>query len=357
MSAEFREELLREMDDVRVDEAAMRQARERWNSVAKPLDSLGRLEKAVVKIAGLTGDSRYSIERRAVVVFCADNGVVARGVTQTGSEVTAILARNLARGDISVCKMAETASADVVGVDMGMQTDLALPELLDRRIAAGTHDLSAGPAMTREQTIRAIGHGMELVLDLRLKGYRILATGELGIGNTTTSSAMASVLLGRPVAEVTGRGAGLSSEGVRRKVGVIEEAIECNRPDSGDALDVLSKLGGFDIAGMTGMFLGGAMYRVPILVDGFISSVAALTALRLAPSCGIAMLASHVSAEPAGRMTLDALGLEPLICADMCLGEGTGAVAALPLLDMAYAVYDTAPTYEEIAIGRYQPLK
>ena len=338
------------------DETVMLAAAERWNSVAKPLGSLGRLEEAVIRIAGLTGDANYRPEKRAVLVLCADNGVVGQGVTQTGSEVTAVLARNLVRGGVSVSRMAAVASADVVGVDMGMNVDLRLDGLLDRRVAAGTGDLSLGPAMSREQAVKAIRHGVELVADMRDKGYRILATGELGIGNTTTSSAMAAVLLGRKPVEVTGRGAGLSTEGVRRKVAVIERAIAVNRPDPADPLDVLAKLGGFDLAGLVGVFLGGAVYQTPILIDGLISSVAALTALRMRPESGCAMLASHVSAEPAGQMTLDALGLKPLICADMCLGEGTGAIAALPLLDMAYAVYGEASTYEDIAIDRYRPL-
>ena len=338
------------------DAEAVRAAKYRWSSVAKPLDSLGRLEDALVAIAGLTGDAGYAIDKRAVLVLCADNGVVGQGVTQTGSEVTLALVRNLARGDISVCKMAEVARADVVGVDMGIHVDLKLPGILDRRIAAGTNDISAGPAMTREQAEAAIVHGIGLVADLRDKGYRILATGEVGIGNTTTSSAMASVLLDKPVSLVTGRGAGLSSDGIKRKVAIIEKAVAVNRPDAGDALDVLAKLGGFDIAGLVGVFLGGAMYRVPILVDGLISSVAALTALRLNPGAGVAMLASHVSAEPAGQLLLESLGLPPLICAGMCLGEGTGAIAALPLLDMAYAVYGKMLTYEEIEIERYKPL-
>ncbi|MCC8179614.1 MAG: nicotinate-nucleotide--dimethylbenzimidazole phosphoribosyltransferase, partial [Planctomycetes bacterium] len=204
--------------------------------------------------------------------------------------------------------------------------------------------------------IRGIRHGIDLVGELKSQGYRIIATGEVGIGNTTTSSAMAAVLLDREPVEVTGRGAGLSSEGVKRKVAVIEQAIDINRPKPSDALDVLAKLGGFDIAGMTGVYLGGMLHRVPILVDGLISSVAALTAMRICDKANQAMLASHVSAEPAGRLLLDELGLKPLICAEMCLGEGTGAVAALPLLDMAYAVYKDMLTYAEISIEKYKPL-
>ena len=337
------------------DETAAKAARDRWNGIAKPLDSLGRLEKAVVRIAGLTGDARYHIDRRALLVLCADNGVVRQGVTQTGSEVTAALAKFLAQGDISVCKMAEVARVDVFGVDMGILENPKLPQLLDRRLGAGTNDMSEMPAMSREQAMQGIRHGVDLVRRCREQGYKIVLTGEAGIGNTTTSSAMAAVFLGRTPAEVTGKGAGLSREGIRRKVAVIEKALALHQPDPNDAIDVLSKVGGFDIAGLAGIFLGGAVCGVPVLVDGLISSVAALTALRLCPAAGKAMIASHVSAEPASRWLLEALDLEPLVCADMCLGEGTGAVAALPLLDMAYAVYDKMLTYEEISIGKYKP--
>ena len=338
------------------DMAAAKASEERWNSIAKPLGSLGRLERMVVRIAGFTGDSRYSIAKRVLLVLCADNGVAHRGVCQAGSEVTAALARCLARGNISVCKMASVAKVDVVGVDMGMAEDARLPKkFLNRRVAAGTADLSVGPAMTRKQAVAAIQHGIDLAKAMKKKGYRLLLTGEIGMGNTTTSSALAAVLLGRGPAEVTGRGAGLSDEGLRRKIGVIENAIARNRPDPGDALDVLAKLGGFDIAGMAGIFLGGAQHRIPVLVDGFISSMAALVALRLCPRAGDAMLASHVSAEPAGKLILNELGLEPLICADLCLGEGTGAVAALPLLDMAYAVYNDMITYGDLAAAAGKP--
>lgn len=338
------------------DEDAARECESRWSRIAKPLGSLGLLESCVIQIAGLTGNVQYELNKRAVVVMCADNGVVAQGVTQTGSEVTAVVAGNITTGDASVCKMARIARADVIAVDMGINTDLRLPKLLTRRIAAGTNDISTGPAMTREQAAASVNHGVEMVKSLKESGYNIILTGEMGIGNTTTSSATASVLLSCEPEIVTGRGAGLSSGGLNRKIEVIKRAIAVNKPDPGDALDVLAKLGGFDIAGITGLFIGGALYRVPVLVDGLISAVAALVALRIFPRASHAMLASHVSAEPAGKMLLDALKLAPLITAGMYLGEGSGAVAALPLLDMAYAVYNEMPTFDEIKIDSYIPL-
>ncbi len=337
------------------DQAAATAVETHWAHVAKPLRSLGRLEKAVIKIAALTGNPNYAIDRRVVAVCCADNGVARQGVSKTGSEVTAVLARCLAAKNISVCKMASVTNADMVGIDMGMHVDLGLPELINCRVGPGTGDISAGPAMTVAQAIQGIEYGMGVATQLYEQGYNIVATGEVGIGNTTTSSAMAAVYLGRDPSEVTGPGAGISTDAVARKAEIIRTALATNRPDPADPLDVLAKVGGFDIAGITGIFLGCARHRVPVVVDGIISSIAALTARKLCPGAERAMLASHVSAEPAARWLLQALELEPLICADMCLGEGTGAVAMLPLLDMAYAVYHTMPTYEEIAIGKYQP--
>jgi len=227
--------------------------------------------------------------------------------------------------------------------------------VLDRRVGNGTGDITLGPAMTGEQAEQAVLTGVALARELKEQGVGLLATGEMGIGNTTTSSAVACVLLDRPVQEMTGRGAGLSDEGLRRKIRAIETAIELNRPDPADPLDVLAKVGGFDIAGMCGIFLGGALYRVPVMMDGFISTVAALCALRLCPGAGKAMFASHVSAEPAGRLILDALGKGPLITAGMRLGEGTGAVAAIPLLDMALSLYADGTTFDGTGIEAYTP--
>lgn len=335
---------------------AAQQCVKRWDSIAKPLGSLGLLEKATIQIAGLTGNPSYTINKRGVVVMCADNGVVAQGVTQTSSDVTAVVARNMTTGDASVCRMACVANADIIPVDMGINTDMQLQKLLNRRIAAGTQDISLGAAMSKQQATDAIQYGIDLVKSLKEDGYTILLTGEMGIGNTTTSSAMASVMLGVAPAVVTGKGAGLSSNGLLHKIEVIETAIAINRPNSDDALDVLAKLGGFDIAGLVGIFLGGAIHRIPVIADGLISSVAALCATRLCSSAKQAILASHASAEPAGRLLLDALELSPFITAGMYLGEGSGAVAALPLLDMAYAVYGEMPTFEQIQIESYQPL-
>ncbi len=332
------------------DESAMANSRARWNSIAKPIGSLGLLEEAVIKIEGLT-TGNAKLNRRAVVVMCADNGVVDEGVTQTDSSITALVAGNIAKGHASVCHMSSIAGADVFPVDIGMLT--REKGVLDLHIANGTKNITKCPAMTREQAERAILAGINMVENCKNQAYDIIATGEMGIGNTTTSSAIASVLLGIPVSKITGRGAGLSDEGLERKTKAIEKAIKKNMPDKSDALDVLSKLGGFDIAGMAGLFIGGAIHRVPILVDGFISSVAALVAARLCPASVCAMLATHRSGENASQIILSEIGLSPLICAEMRLGEGTGAVCALPLLDMALSVYGEMPSFNDIGMEAY----
>ena len=210
--------------------------------------------------------------------------------------------------------------------------------------------------MTREQAEDAILYGMNLVKELKEEGYRLIATGEMGIGNTTTSSALLSVLLQRPVEEMTGRGAGLSSEGLKRKIDAIHRAIEVNQPDPDDPLDTLHKVGGLDIAGLVGVFLGGAHYHLPIVIDGVISGAAAFTAMKFCKTAGDYWIAAHVSKEPAGKIVLDALGKKPLITCEMCLGEGTGAVAAFPLLDMANAIYSQMSTFSEIEMEEYKHL-
>ena len=336
-----------------LDEGALKAARDKWNAVAKPIGSLGQLELMVEKIAGLTGSIDVDISKRAVMVLCADNGVVAQGVTQSEPEITTVIAGSVARGISSVCRMAQTVNADAVSVDMGMMTPSDVPGVIDRCIARSTGDISLGPAMSREQALTATKIGVDLVAQMKADGYKALATGEMGIGNTTTSSAMAAAFLGLPVETVTGRGAGLSDAGLARKCAAIERALAVNEPDADDALDVLSKLGGFDIAGLVGLFIGGAVHRVPIVIDGFISALAAYTAARLCPACTCAMLPSHVSAEPAARMLFDELGIEPIIHAGLRLGEGTGAVLLFPLLDAALALYNGA-TFDDTGIEAYE---
>ena len=336
------------------DEAARAAAHAHWAGLAKPLGGLGALETLLEDAAALTGSAALDVSRRAVLVLCSDNGVVAQGVSQTDQSVTRAVAENLAARRTSVCQMARTAHCDVVPVDMGMAGD-PVPGVADCRIAAGTADFTQGPAMTRAQAVEAVGRGIRLVQEQKAAGVQLLATGEMGIGNTTTSSAVAAVLLGQPVERMTGRGAGLSDEGLARKVDAICRGILRNEPDPTDPLDVLAKLGGFDLAGLCGVFLGGALEGVPVVMDGFISGVAALCAVRLCPAAAKAVFASHCSSEPAARLVLEALGKAPLITAGLHLGEGTGAVAAIPLWDMALAVYRNCYSFADGGLTPYTP--
>ncbi len=335
------------------DEEAKKACKRRWDSIAKPLNSLGKLEYYLIKIAGMTGTSAISLEKKALVVMCADNGVVEEGVTQTGQEVTAIVSENFLKEQATASIMCRETGTDIFPVDIGIATDT---NIINKKIAYGTRNMTKGPAMTREEAEKAIMTGIEMVGELKEKGYKIIATGEMGIGNTTTSSAVVSVLTGLPVENVTGRGAGLSTEGLGRKINAISRAIKINRPDPEDGIDVLSKVGGFDLAGLAGVFLGGAVHKVPVVIDGFISAAAALAAVRICPEAREYMLASHVSKEPAAAMLLEKLELEAALHCDMCLGEGTGAVALMPLLNLACAVYNGMSTFQDINVEEYKPL-
>lgn len=343
------------IDKIRpIDRKAATLAQKRWDSIGKPLHSLGKMETLVMQIAGITGSASVNIKKRALVPMCADNGVVAEGVTQTGQEVTAIVAENFLTGDTSACVMCRQCGTDVFPVDVGMVSDTKVPR--DLKVMNGTRNMAKEPAMTREEAVRGIEAGIEMVRRLKEKGYTLIATGEMGIGNTTTSSAVASVLLDKPVEMMTGRGAGLSGEGLKRKIAAIQKAVSKNQPDPKDAIDVLAKVGGLDIAGMAGVFLGGAAMHIPVVIDGFISCVAALVAQRICPLVKDYMIASHVSKEPAASLILEALDKEAVLHGEMCLGEGSGAVALFPFLDMGIAVYESMSTFEEIKVDQYKEL-
>ena len=334
-----------------LDEQALADSHAQWNRIAKPVGSLGRLETMITRIAGISGEALPSINKRAVLIMCADNGVLAQGVAQTPGEITATMSEFMAARRSSVCIMARACGTESIPIDVGIARKLTVEGIRDCHVADGTADMTEGPAMTVSEAEQAIQHGIELVRELKEEGFKLLATGEMGIGNTTTSSAIASVLLGMTPEVTTGRGAGLSNEGLDRKLSAIKRAIAVNAPDAGDAFDVLRKLGGLDIAALCGVFLGGALYRVPIIIDGFISAVAALVATRLCPRARDFMLPSHVSAEPASRLVLDELEFSAIIQADMRLGEGTGAVAIIPLLDLGLAVYKDLMTFADIGMA------
>lgn len=337
-----------------VDVAAMAAAKQHWDGLGKPLGSLGRLEKALIQIAGIQRTGEVHIDRKALVIMCADNGVVEEGVTQCGQEVTATVAENFLDEKSCVAIMCRRAGTKICPVDIGMAVDT--PRVEKRKIAYGTKNMAKEPAMTREQAVAAIEVGIAKAEELHAQGYEMLATGEMGIGNTTTSSAMTAVYLGLDVETVTGRGAGLSSHGLQRKIHAIKQAIAVNQPDPEDPLDVLAKVGGLDIAGMCGLFLGGAAQQMPVVMDGFISQVAALTAVRLVPECADYILASHVSEEPGANILLKALEKDAFLTCGMRLGEGSGAVALFPILDFASDIYHKMSTFVQADIVEYQPL-
>lgn len=338
-----------------ISKTARENAAKKWNSIAKPLHSLGVFEDIITDIAGIQGTHNIDINKRCVLAMCADNGVVCEGVTQTGQEVTAIVTENFAKGATSVCAMARHVGAEVIPVDVGVARDVA--GAVNKKISYGTKNMLYANAMTYEQAKRAVQVGIDCVKELSEKGYKIIVTGEMGIGNTTTSSAVASVLMEKDAREVTGRGAGLSKEGLARKIEVIRQAVALHKPDKNDVIDVMAKVGGYDIAAMAGAFIGGAIYGVPIVIDGFISAAAALCAYRICPECRNFMIASHVSKESAAEEILKLLGKRAAIDADMCLGEGTGGVMLLAALDTALCVYNEMSTFDDINVESYKELK
>jgi nicotinate-nucleotide--dimethylbenzimidazole phosphoribosyltransferase len=336
------------------DESSREAAVRHWDSIAKPIHGLGILEDQISQIAAIQRTPQIQIDRRGVVVFCADNGVVEEGVTQTDSSVTAIVADNFAKGMASVNRLAHLAEADVLPIDIGIAGETTEVGVRNCKIAYGTKNLAKEPAMTREQALEAIHTGIQLASEMKDMGYDILAVGEMGIGNTTTSSAIAAVLLGLEAEEVTGRGAGLSDAGLQKKIQVIRDAITLHRPDPSDPVGVLSAVGGFDLAGMCGLMLGGAIYQIPIVLDGMISASAALLAQAICPVVTDYLLASHMGKEPVCHHAMERLGLHPPITAELALGEGTGAVMLFPMLVMAHAVYHENPSFDDIHIEAYE---
>lgn len=347
---------------------AGRRAQEKWDSIAKPIDGLGLLESYVVKLCRIAGNpAPPRIERRALLVLCGDHGVVAEGVTQTDSAVTKIVAENFAKGCSTVNCMARKAHVDVYTIDAGMHTpvypekQLVMGAVVDRKLGPGCGNIAREPAMTAEQCRRALTIGQELVRELKEKGYTIIATGEMGIGNTTPTSALAALLLQLPAEAVTGRGAGLDKEGLERKRRAV--AAACERAAAKEfvkegsvqkPLELLAEVGSFEIAMMAGVFLGGVREQVPVVIDGAISAVAALAADYLDGRVREYVLASHVSEESTAAYALKELGVEAILHGRMHLGEGTGAVALFPLLDMAAEVYSCMGSFDDLAIEAYE---
>ncbi len=335
-----------------LDQDAMQEARERLDRLTKPQGSLGRLEALAVRLAGISGRPRQRLQHKTVLLMAGDHGVASEGVSAFPQSVTAQMVLNFLRGGAAINVLARRAGAGVVVVDIGVAADL--PEhrdLIVRKRGRGTANFTRGPAMTREDALSAIEAGCSAAGEEIERGCDLLATGDMGIGNTTASSALTAVLLEREVEAVTGRGTGLDDAGLTRKVAVIERAIALNRPQGGDPLDVLAKLGGYEIAGLVGVILQAASERVPVIIDGFISGAAALVAVRLCPAAQPYLVAAHCSVEPGHRAILDALDLRALLELDLRLGEGTGAVLAMHLVDDALAILDEMATFEEAGVA------
>lgn len=325
-----------------------------WDTVAKPIDGMGRFETLTAQIGAIIGSDRIDISKKAVIVMCADNGIVEENISQSGQEVTIAVAKAMANNQASVCRMARSVGVDTIPVDIGINQREPIQGVLDQKIRCGTRNFRKEPAMTEEEAIRAIAVGIDMVFMCREAGYHILATGELGVGNTTTSSAVAAALLKCDAHEVTGRGAGLNDEGLFRKRQVITEAVEKYNLQNTDALTILTTVGGLDIAGLVGICIGGAIFHVPIVLDGLISMVAALLAQRIAPGTREYFLPSHKGKEPAVERLMKELEIEPVIDGKMALGEGTGAVMMLSLLDMALSIYHDRTTFSDIKIDQYE---
>ncbi len=335
-----------------LDGAAAEAARARQASLTKPPGSLGRLEALAVQLAAITGQARPSVARKAVIVMAGDHGVTQAGVSAYPSDVTAQMVLNFLHGGAAINVLARQAGARVVVVDVGVAADLPdHPGLLRRKVARGTANMTLGPALTRAQAEAAVLVGLDTVAAEIDAGLDLLATGDMGIGNTTPSAAIVAALTGAPVAQVTGRGTGVDEAGLARKVAAIETALRVNQPDPADALDVLAKVGGLEIAGLAGVMIGAAARRVPVVIDGFISGAAALIAAGLAPAATGYMIAAHRSVEIGHRVLLDYLGLTPLFDLDLRLGEGTGAALAFHLVEAAARLHNEMATFAEAGVS------
>ena len=335
-----------------LDKEAMAEVRKRQDDLTKPQGSLGQLESLSIQIAGIKGNPRPRITHKVIFTLAGDHGVTKEGVSAYPSEVTPQMVYNFLRGGAAINVLARSIGARVVIADLGVASILERhPDLRDRKVAMGTQNMAKGPAMSKEEAIRSIEAGMELVEAELSKGVDILGTGDMGIGNTTASSAITAALTGADVAAVTGRGTGLDDKGWEKKVRVIQKALERNRPDPKDAVDVLSKVGGFEIGGITGVILAGARYRIPVVLDGFISGAAALIATSLSPQVKPYLIASHQSAEMGHKKILEYLDLVPLLNLDMRLGEGTGAALGISLVEASLKILDEMATFSEAGVS------
>lgn len=335
-----------------LDAVSMRNARTRQDMLTKPLGSLGCLESLSIQIAGITRQSQPQLRQKVVVVMAGDHGVVREGVSAYPQEVTPQMVLNFLSGGAAINVLSRHVGARVVIVDMGVACDIpAHPDLLVRKVAYGTQNITSGPAMSRQQAEQAILTGAAVVESEIAHGLDILATGDMGIGNTTPSAAIAAAVTGRPASEIVGRGTGVDDDGLRRKISAVERALQRNQPDPQDGLDLLAKVGGFEIGGLTGAILSAAANHRPVVIDGFISTAAAIIAATLAPRVKDYLVAAHTSQELGHRRMMDWLGLTPLLDLQMRLGEGTGAVLAMSLVEAACKILNEMATFGEAGVS------
>jgi nicotinate-nucleotide--dimethylbenzimidazole phosphoribosyltransferase len=335
----------------RLDEEMMAKARARMDSLIKPPNSLGKLEDIAVQLVGITRNFNPGIDQKAVIVMAADHGVYEEGISSNPQEVTLAQTLLFPKGLTGVCALSRVSRANVVAIDIGVKGKI--PDdagVIKRKIKNGTDNMTKGPAMTREEAIKSLEVGIEIVNQETKKGINLLGTGEMGIGNTTASTAVLSVLGNCDPLEITGCGAGVGKGGIEHKAEVIRKAIETNKPNPADAIDVLARVGGLEIGGMAGVMLGAAANRIPVVVDGYISTVAAIIAASIEPKTKEYFIASHASAEPGGRMASELLGIEPMLRMDMCLGEGSGAALAFPIVEAAASVIKHMATFAEVGM-------
>lgn len=335
-----------------LDEAAMRAARARQDTLTKPRGSLGRLEELSVQLAGIKADPFPSVKRKVIIVMAADHGVALEGVSAYPSDVTAQMVLNFLRGGAAINVLARQADARVTVVDIGVAADFEpMPGLIRRKVMYGTQNLAQGPAMTREEAEQAIQVGVDVFNDEEARGLDIIATGDMGIANTTPSSAIVATMTGLSVAQVVGRGTGIDDQGLERKIRVIEQALSVNQPDANDAMDVLQKVGGLEIAGLSGVMIAAASKRVPVVVDGFISTAAAMIAVVLAPRVRDYLISAHQSVELGHQAMLKHLNFTPLLDLNLRLGEGTGAVLAFHLIEASARILCEMATFDEAGVS------
>ncbi len=333
-----------------VNEKAKETARERMNILAKPLGSLGKLEELAIKLSGITGKVKNRIDKKCIIILSSDNGVVEEGVASSPQYVTLAQTINFSKGLTGVAVLAKENSTDLIVVDIGVNYDGEIPGAINKKIRKGTYNIAKGEAMSYEEALKAIYIGIDLVRDVKEKGYDILGVGEMGIGNTTTSSAVLASLVACEIDEVVGKGAGLTDEAFILKKEVVKKAIEINKPNREDPIDVIAKVGGFDLAGMVGVYLGAAYYKLPIVIDGFISVVAALVATKLCSKVKDYLIPSHVSKEIGYSIAINNIGLEPMLNLDMRLGEGSGCPIAFSIVNYACAIMNNMATFHEAEI-------